>query len=136
MLEADFPVPVYQKGDGETKNAAVHFSQLLVAHYDRVIQSVFLIGSAYGWCLIVHRDADNLQPPSAVLPLPFNKARHLGKTWRTPGSPEIEHDNFAAIGGQIHVPLVQIHTGKVRSGTVDSQGRISRMCGRRAVETV
>ena len=111
MREADFPIPVYQEGDGETKNAAVHFSQLLVAHHDRVIQSVFLIGSVYWWCLIVHRDADDLQPPSAIFLLPLNKARHLGKTWRTPGSPEIEQDDLAAIGRQIHVPLVQIHTG-------------------------
>ena len=40
MLEADFTIPVYQEGDGETKNAAVHFSQLLVAHHDREIQSI------------------------------------------------------------------------------------------------
>src|SRR5208282_2965775 len=135
MLEADFTIPVYQEGDGDTKNATVHFSQLLVAHHDREIQSVFLKGSAYWWCLIIHRDADDLQPPSAILLLPLNKARHLGKTWCTPGSPEIEHNNFAAIGRQIHVPLVQIHTGKVRSGTVDSRGWISRICGRRAVQT-
>src|SRR5271166_614894 len=130
------PVPEGSKpGDRETKNATVNFSQLLVAHHDREIQSVFLKGNAYWWCLIIHRDADDLQPPSAILLLPLNKARHLGKTWCTPGSPKIEHNNFAAIGRQIHAPLVQIHTGKVRSGTVDSRGWISRIRGRTAVQT-
>lgn len=107
MLEADFTILVYQEGDGETKNATVHFSQLLVAYHDREIQSVFLKGSTYWWCSSSRIDADDLQSPSAIRLLPLNKARHFGKTSCTPGSPEIEHHNFAAIARHIHVPVVR-----------------------------
>jgi hypothetical protein len=82
---------------------------------DREIQSVFLKGSAYCWDLIIHGDADDLQPPFAILLLPLNKARHLGKTWCTPCSPEIEHNNFPVIGRQIHVPLVQNQRNRIHS---------------------
>src|ERR1700733_8572994 len=90
VLEADLAASVYQEGDGKTEDATIHFPDLFVSHDHGIIQSVFLIRDVYRLLLIIHRNADDLQPASAILPLPRNKARHFSETRYTPGRPKIE----------------------------------------------
>jgi len=62
LWTADFPLGVYQEADGEAEDAAIHFPDLFVAHRYRVIQFIFLICDAHWSLLIIHGNADDLQP--------------------------------------------------------------------------
>jgi hypothetical protein len=113
LWTADFPLGVYQEADGEAEDAAIHFPDLFVAHRYRVIQFIFLICDAHWSLLIIHGNADDLQPPSAILLLSSNKARNFGETRCAPRRPKVQQNHFAAIVRQIHPSMVQIHSRKI-----------------------
>ena len=118
MLGVDASVAVDQKRNGQSKNATVQRACLRRSHHDRVVHVELLGERANRVGAVVHGDADDLQAAAGVLLLQFHEMGNLFTTGIAPGGPEIEQNNFAAIGGKPKIVSVELWKDEIRRGKV------------------
>jgi hypothetical protein len=130
MFGVDASIAVNQKRDRQSQNATVQLSSLRSAHYDGIVHVELLVERAYGFDAVVHRDADDLQAAIAVPLLQFYEVRDLLAAGIAPRRPEIEQNDFAAIGRQTQIWSVRLRKSEIRRG--ETSCRVLR-CDARSV---
>src|SRR5450755_355073 len=126
VLGVNAAVAVNQKGNGQSQNATVQLSSLRSAHYDGIVHVELLVERAYGLDAVVHRDADDLQAAIAVPLLQFYEVRDLLAAGIAPRRPEIEQNDFAAIGRQTQIWTVRLRKSEIRR---EKAGGCAGRCG-------
>ena len=84
--------------------------------------------AARGRGVVVHGDADDLQPLRAVLPLPRGEDRHLHLARRAPGGPEVEQNHLAAEAGERERLAAEVFEREVRRFFVEQVLRRKATC--------
>src|SRR5450631_1189117 len=126
MFGVDASIAVNQKRDRQSQNATVQLSSLRSAHYDGIVHVELLVERAYGFDAVVHRDADDLQAAIAVPLLQFYEVRDLLAAGIAPRRPEIEQNDFAAIGRQTQIWTVRLRKSEIRR---EKAGVCAGRCG-------
>src|SRR5579863_9206839 len=91
-------IAIDQKGDRQTQNSAVFFSDLCIAHYDGIVHVKLPVEGECRVRTIVHGHADNLKTSAAIFLLQFDEMWRFDAARLTPAGPKIEKYHFAAIG--------------------------------------
>src|ERR1700739_4226860 len=74
---SDLPPAVDHEGDGKAEDSSILPSQCGGASGDGVIHFVLLLEVAHGLVLVVHGDADDLQPRGGIMILHLDEERNL-----------------------------------------------------------
>ena len=109
----DVALGIDEIGDGESEDAAVEVAEVLVADDDGVGELEFAIDLLYGSGFVVHGDADDLKAVGGILLLPGGEAWNLCEAGAAPGGPEVEQDEFSAIGGEVDGFAGEVGAGEV-----------------------
>ena len=114
MNGCNFALAINQEGCWKGIDSAVELRCLIIADQNAVIH--FETGEK-GLddfpAFIVHGDADYGEPFSLMLPLKFLEPGNLDLARATPGSPEIEEHDFAAIVREVDELAVRILEGEI-----------------------
>jgi len=118
-LRSNIPISVDEVGQGQTKNAAIEFTELVIAHRYGIIQTEFRGKPARQRRIVVHRDSNDLKSLRAVFLLPLDEPWHLDQAGSAPCGPEIEQHHFTPEAGQIEGPVVQVRARELRRFPVE-----------------
>ena len=72
--------------------------------------------------IVVHGNANDLQPAWTIPLLPCHKARHLNLAGSAPGGPKVEQHHLAAVGIQVEPLVVEVRANKLRGPLVNQRG--------------
>ena len=98
MNRRDSALAINQEGGREGIDSAIHLRRLIVADQNAIIHLQTSEKRLDHFpAFIVHRNTDDREAFSLMLPLELLEPRNLDLAWTTPGSPEIQQHNFAAI---------------------------------------
>ena len=118
MLGVDASIAVDQKCNRQSQNATVQRACLRRAHHDGIVHVELPRERADGVGAVVHGDADDLQAAAGELLLQFHEMGNFFTAEIAPGRPEIEQNNFAAIGGKPKIVSVELRKREIRRGKV------------------
>jgi len=101
VFGGDSPLPVQQKYDRQSQYSSVGLAGLRISHDHGIIHVESPVEVTDGLGSVVHRNTDDLQAAVRVLLLKFDKMWSLLAARNTPGCPEVEQHDFAAIGREL-----------------------------------
>ena len=115
MNGGDSALAINQEGGRQGIDAAVELRRVIVADQNPVIHLQTREKRLDDFpALIVHGDADNGEPFSLMLPLKLLEPGNFDFARTTPGGPEIQEHDFAAVVHEVDELAVRIFEGKIR----------------------
>ncbi len=101
MFGFDSAIAAYEESDRQAEHSPVKFTNLRVAHANRIVHVEALVEVADRGRPVVHGNANNLKTLIPVFILQFHEMWDFFPARVTPGCPEVEENYFAPIGGEI-----------------------------------
>src|ERR1019366_3319122 len=111
----DPAIAAYEESDRQAEHSPVKFTNLRVAHANRIVHVEALVEVADRGRPVVHGNADDLQALVSIFVLQFHKTRNFVPAGVTPGCPEVEENYFALVGGEIERSSRQFGKREFRS---------------------